>query len=225
MLGRGRGNLASASRIVFALLRRVLGSIVRRPTLSVRRYTGTGLLLAAPGRSGLVVVPLVGVLRPMVIDAGEDPLFIARRLVILAAEDVGMADPQALSVAVATQQAVHFVGMPEARIPLAEATVFLASAPKSNSAYAAINRALDDVQRTRNEPVPLHLRNPVSGLMRDIGYGKEYKYSHDYDNHFAIMENLPDTLKERRYYEPGDQGYEAESAERLRQWWGKPDNT
>jgi len=159
------------------------------------------------------------------IDAGEDPLFIARRLVILAAEDVGMADPQALSVAVATQQAVHFVGMPEARIPLAEATVYLASAPKSNSAYAAINRALDDVQRTRNEPVPLHLRNPVTGLMRDIGYGKEYKYSHDYDNHFAIMENLPDTLKEHRYYEPGDQGYEAESAERLRQWWGKPDNT
>ena len=153
------------------------------------------------------------------IEAGEDPLFIVRRLVILAAEDIGMADPQALSVAVAAQQAVHFVGMPEGRIPLAEATVYLATAPKSNSAYMAISEALDDVRKTVNEPVPLHLRNAVTGLMRDMGYGRGYKYSHDYEEHFAPMANLPPSLKGRRYYRPGDQGYEKEAAERLRRWW------
>ena len=155
------------------------------------------------------------------VEAGEAPLFIARRLVILASEDVGMADPQALSVAMAAQQAVHFVGMPEGRIPLAEATVYLATAPKSNSAYRAIDAALDDVRKTRNEPVPLHLRNPVTGLMRESGYGKEYKYSHDYEGHFSPMENLPPSLKGRRYYTPGDQGYEPEVADRLKRWWGK----
>ena len=155
------------------------------------------------------------------IEAGEDPMFIARRLVILAAEDVGMADPQALPVAVAAQQAVHFVGMPEGRIPLAEATVYLATAPKSNSAYVAIDRALSDVQRTRNEPVPMHLRNAVTGLMREVGYGKGYKYSHDYEGSFAPMENLPKSLRGRRYYKPGDQGQERDVAERLRQWWGE----
>ena len=157
------------------------------------------------------------------IEAGEDPMFIARRLVILAAEDVGMADPQALSVAVAAQQAVHLVGMPEGRIPLAEATVYLATAPKSNSTYEALNRAAEDVQKTRNDPVPLHLRNPVTGLMREQGYGKGYKYSHDYPEHFSPMENLPESLKGRRYYEPGDQGYEREAADRLRRLWGERD--
>ena len=155
------------------------------------------------------------------IEAGEDPMFIARRLVILAAEDVGMADPQALTVAVAAQQAVHFVGMPEGRIPLAEAVVYLATAPKSNSAYKAIDAALNDVRKTKNEPVPLHLRNPVTGLMKEMGYGQGYKYSHDYDEHFAPMKNLPESLRGRRYYEPGDQGYEREAAERLRRWWGE----
>ena len=155
------------------------------------------------------------------VEAGEDPLFIARRLVILAAEDVGMADPHGLSVAVAAQQAVHFVGMPEGRIPLAEATVYLATAPKSNSAYKAIDAALGDVKRTGSEPVPMHLRNAVTGLMKESGYGKGYKYSHDYDEHFAPMQNLPESLKGRRYYEPGDQGYEREAAERLRRWWGE----
>ena len=155
------------------------------------------------------------------IEAGEDPLFIARRLVILAAEDVGMADPQALPVAVAAQQAVHFVGMPEGAIPLAEATVYLATAPKSNSAYSALNQALEDVRKTRNDPVPLHLRNPVTSLMKGMGYGKDYKYSHDYPGHFAAMQNLPDSLKERRYYRPSDQGYEREVAQRLKEWWGK----
>ena len=157
------------------------------------------------------------------IEAGEDPLFIARRLVVLAAEDVGMADPQALSVAIAAQQAVHLVGMPEGRIPLAEATVYLATAPKSNSSYAAIDAALADVQKTRNDPVPMHLRNAVTGLMRGMGYGEGYKYSHDYDDHFAPMQNLPDALKGRRYYTPSDQGYEPEVAERLRRWWGEAD--
>ena len=154
------------------------------------------------------------------IEAGEDPLFIARRLVILAAEDVGMADPGALSVAVAAQQAVHFVGMPEGRIPLAEATVYLATAPKSNASYLAIDQALEDVRKTRNAPVPLHLRNPVTGLMREQGYGRGYKYSHDYEGHFSPMENLPPSLKGRRYYRPGDQGYEQQVADRLRGWWG-----
>ena len=157
------------------------------------------------------------------IEAGEDPMFIARRLVILAAEDVGMADPQALSVAVAAQQAVHFVGMPEGRIPLAEATVYLATAPKSNSAYAAIDQALEDVRRTPNEPVPLHLRNAVTGLMKEMGYGGGYRYSHDYEDHFSPMQNLPDSLKGRRYYRPSDQGHEPEVAERLRKWWGDED--
>ena len=106
------------------------------------------------------------------IESGEDPLFIARRLVVLAAEDIGLAEPQALPVAMAAQQAVHFLGMPEGRIPLAEATVYLAACPKSNSAYMALEKALDDVRRMPNDPVPLHLRNAVTGLMRQMGYGK-----------------------------------------------------
>ena len=125
------------------------------------------------------------------IESGEDPMFIARRLVILAAEDIGLADPQALPVAVAAQQAVHFIGMPEGRIPLAEATVYLATAPKSNTAYAALNEAMADVRQLPNGPVPLHLRNAVTGLMRGMGYGRDYKYSHDYDGHFEPQEYLP----------------------------------
>ena len=153
------------------------------------------------------------------IEAGEDPMFIARRLVILAAEDVGMADPQGLPVAVAAQQAVHFVGMPEGAIPLAEATVYLATAPKSNSAYAALNRAREDARRTRNEPVPLHLRNAVTPLMKAQGYADGYRYAHDYPGHFAPMNNLPSSVGERRYYEPSDQGYERTVAQRLSEWW------
>jgi putative ATPase len=153
------------------------------------------------------------------IEAGEDPMFIARRLVILAAEDIGMADPQGLPVAVAAQQAVHFIGMPEGAIPLAQATVYLATAPKSNSAYVALNRAMEDARSTRNDPVPMHLRNAVTRMMKDMGYGTGYKYSHDYPGHFAPMENLPSPLKNRRYYEPSDQGYEKSVAERLREWW------
>ena len=155
------------------------------------------------------------------IDAGEDPLFIARRLVILAAEDVGMADPQALSVAVAAQQAVHFIGMPEGQIPLAEATVYLATAPKSNASYMALNRALQDVETSRNDPVPLHLRNAVTGLMKGLGYGEGYRYAHDYEGNFTPVENLPESVRGHRYYRPGDQGYEIEVRERLRKWWGE----
>ena len=154
------------------------------------------------------------------IESGEDPLFIARRLVILAAEDIGLAAPQALTVAVAAMQAVHFVGLPEGRIPLAEATIYLATAPKSNSAYVAIDAALKDVKDSRNDPVPLHLRNAVTRLMKEVGYGEGYKYSHDYEGHFAPMENLPGALKGRRYYTPSEQGAERDAAERLRKWWG-----
>ena len=155
------------------------------------------------------------------LEAGEDPLFIARRLVILAAEDIGLANPGALPVAVAAQQAVHFIGLPEGRIPLAEATVYLATSPKSNAAYLALERALDDVRSHPQDPVPLHLRNAVTGLMRGMGYGAGYKYSHDYEGHFEAQEYLPPNLSDRRYYEPSDQGSEAAIAERLRRWWGE----
>ena len=155
------------------------------------------------------------------LEAGEDPLFIARRLVILASEDIGMADPHGLVVAVAAQQAVHFIGLPEGRIPLAEATVYLATAPKSNKAYMALNNATRDVQRTRNEPVPLHLRNAVTGLMKDMGYGAGYKYAHDYEGAYTPTQNLPPSLANRRYYRPGNQGYEARVRQRLQDWRSK----
>ncbi len=154
------------------------------------------------------------------IDAGEDPLFIARRIVVLASEDIGLADPSALVLAVAVQQAVHFLGMPEGRIPMAEATVYLACAPKSNSAYAAIGRALEDVANTRAGPVPMHLRNAPTGLMKKLGYGQGYKYAHDYDEGFVEMNNLPENVRGHRYYHPGVLGSEREIADRLSKWWG-----
>ena len=154
------------------------------------------------------------------IEAGEDPMLIARRLVVLAAEDIGLAEPMALPLSVAAQQAVHFIGMPEGAIPLAEATVYLATAPKSNSVYAALNRAMEDVRSTRNEPVPLHLRNAATGLMRRMGYGRSYKYSHDYEGHFVLQDYLPPSLKSPRYYKPSEEGQEKWVAERLRRWWG-----
>ena len=155
------------------------------------------------------------------LEAGEDPLFIARRLIILAAEDIGLAEPMALTVAVAAQQAVHFVGLPEGAIPLAEATIYLATAPKSNSAYMALNAARDEVRQTRHYPVPLHLRNAPTGLMKRMGYGKDYKYSHSYEGHFVEQDYLPEKLRGRRYYYPSDQGAERETAKRIRQWWGE----
>jgi putative ATPase len=140
------------------------------------------------------------------IDGGEDPLFIARRLVILASEDVGLADSTGLQVAVAAQQAVHFVGMPEGFFPLAHATLYLATAPKSNSVGRAFSAAMDDVLQTRNEPVPLHLRNAPTGLMRQLGYGEGYHYAHD--DYGVVQMNLPPNLSGRRYYQAGDRGAE-----------------
>ncbi len=154
------------------------------------------------------------------IDAGEDPLFIARRLVILAAEDIGLANPNGLAVAVAAQQAVSFLGMPEGRIPLAEATIFLASAPKSNSAYVAIDKALSLVRQSRDEPVPMHLRNAPTRLMEQMGYAKGYEYPHDAPGHFKPSENLPEGVQGSRFYEPGELGAERQIGERLRRWWG-----
>ena len=153
------------------------------------------------------------------LEAGEDPLYIVRRLVRFASEDVGMADPQALVVAVAAQQAVHFIGMPEGNLALAEAVTYLATAPKSNSLYEAYSKVQQDVERSRNEPVPLHLRNPVTKLMQDSGYGKDYKYAHNYPGHFVEQQNLPDMLKGKQYYSPSDQGYEKEIAARIEAWW------
>ncbi|MDE2844145.1 MAG: replication-associated recombination protein A, partial [Chloroflexota bacterium] len=153
------------------------------------------------------------------LESGEDPLFIARRLVILASEDIGLAEPQALPVAVAAQQAVHFLGMPEGRIPLAEATVYLATAPKSNTAYMALERAMDDVRKRPNDPVPLHLRNAVTGMMRAMDYGKGYRYAHDHPGHFVEQQYLPDSVRDARYYFPSSEGKEREIDERLRGWW------
>lgn len=145
------------------------------------------------------------------IDGGEDPLFVARRLVILASEDIGLADSRGLQVAIAAQQAVHFIGMPEGFFPLAHATLFLATAPKSNSVGRAYGAAMEDVKETRNDPVPLHLRNAPTGLMRALGYGRDYHYAHD-DYDFAQV-NLPENLSERRYYAPGRSGDELRIAD------------
>ena len=153
------------------------------------------------------------------LEAGEDPLYIVRRLIRFASEDVGLADPQALTVAVAAQQAVHFVGMPEGNLALAEAVVYLATAPKSNSLYRAYSEVQGDIRQTGHQPVPLHLRNPETSLMRDVGYGKGYKYAHDYEGHFVEQQNLPDILKDRQYYHPTDQGYEKDIKARIREWW------
>jgi putative ATPase len=155
------------------------------------------------------------------LEAGEDPLYIARRLVRFASEDVGVADPQALVIAVAVQQAVHFVGLPEGNLALAEAVVYLATAPKSNSLYQAYSRVQKDVQQGRNEPVPLHLRNPVTDLMHRMGHGRGYKYAHDQPDHFVKQQNLPASLQGKRYYVPTEQGYEKGIADRLKKWWGE----
>ena len=151
--------------------------------------------------------------------AGEAPNFIARRLVISASEDIGLADPRALTVAVAAQQAVHFIGMPEGRIPLSQATLYLACAPKSNSAYKAINEAMREVSNSGDRQVPLHLRNAVTKLMEESGYGENYIYPHDYEGHFKISNNLPEELSDSRFYEPSDLGYEKFISDRLQEWW------
>jgi len=135
------------------------------------------------------------------IEAGEDPMYIARRIVHHAAEDVGMADPQALVIAAAAAQATHLIGLPEARLTLAEAAVYLARAPKSNKVCLAYEAAAEDARATQSEPVPLHLRNAPTGLMKGLGYGKDYKYAHDYEEGKADMVCLPEKLKNRKYYQ------------------------
>jgi putative ATPase len=152
------------------------------------------------------------------IEAGEDPVFIARRLVILASEDIGNADPDGLPLAVAAAQAVQLVGMPEGRIPLAQATTYLASASKSNASYVGINKALDDVRRGLVPEVPMHLRNAVTGLMRDEGYGAGYRYAHDDEPEGMNDRYLPDELTGRVYYEPKDRGAEDWIKKRLDRW-------
>ncbi len=149
------------------------------------------------------------------LEAGEEPLYVVRRLVRFASEDVGMADPQSLVVAIAAQQAIHFVGMPEGNLAIAEAAVYLATAPKSNSLYRGYSEVSDEIKRGHNYPVPLHLRNSVTPLMRQLDYGKGYKYAHDFAEHFVEQQHLPDSLAGRRFYVPGDQGYERDVAARL----------
>jgi len=149
------------------------------------------------------------------LESGEDPLYIARRLVRMASEDIGLADPNALSVAVAAMQAADFVGMPEGNLALAEAAVYLALAPKSNALYVGYGEAQSDLQNTQAEPVPLHLRNPVTGLMRQIGYGRGYQYAHNTEEKVTDMPCLPESLRGRSYYRPADQGFEQRLRERL----------
>lgn len=155
------------------------------------------------------------------VSAGEDPKFIARRLVISASEDVGLANPNALLLANAAFEAVEKIGWPEGRIPLAEATVYLATSPKSNSAYLGIGKALGMVEETGNQPVPLHLRNAPTKLMTDLGYGADYKYAHDFPGHFVEQQYLPDTLKDASIWKPQENPAEEKLKERMNTLWKK----
>ncbi len=149
------------------------------------------------------------------LEGGEDPLYVARRLVRFASEDIGIADPRALEQALAARDAVHFIGMPEGALALAQACVYLALAPKSNALYAAYGRVLQDVEQTMAQPVPLHLRNAPTALMRGLGYGRGYQYAHELEAKVADMECLPENLRGRRYYQPSGEGWEARARERL----------
>ena len=154
------------------------------------------------------------------LSGGEDPKFIARRLVILASEDIGLANPNGLLLANACFDTVHKIGMPEARIPLAEATIYLATSPKSNSAYMAINTALQQVAHdTTDRPIPLHLRNAPTKLMKELGYSDNYKYAHDYAGNFTEQEFMPAGLEGKRFYEPGDNAKERELSQRIKMLW------
>jgi putative ATPase len=153
------------------------------------------------------------------LEGGEDPLFIARRLIVLASEDIGNADPNAMLLASACFQSVHAVGMPEARIILAQATTYLASTEKSNESYMAIERAAADVHTNQPHPVPLHLRNAPTSLMKSLNYGKGYKYAHDFPNHFVDQQYLPSELKDKQYYHPSSEGREIRLRQRLGTLW------
>jgi len=164
----------------------------------------------------------------MMLEGGEDPLYIARRMIRFASEDIGMADPQALVVAMAAQQAVHFIGMPEGNLALVEAAVYLATAPKSNSLYAAYSRVQDAIKKGSSESVPMNLRNPVTPLMKEMGYGKDYKYAHDYPGHIVEQQHLPDALQGKQFYTPGNLGYEKQIQAQLKARWqkkGRPEET
>jgi len=150
--------------------------------------------------------------------AGEDPLYIARRLVRFASEDVGLADPQALAITLRAKEAYDFLGTPEGELALAEAVIYLGSAPKSNRAYTAFQKVMKEVERSPYEPVPLQIRNAVTKLMKDIGYGKDYAYAHDFNFGTTDMETLPDRLRGRIYYEPGAAGFEKDIRKRI-EWW------
>jgi len=152
------------------------------------------------------------------LEAGEDPLYIARRLVRFASEDVGMADPQALNVAIAAKDAAHFLGMPEGNTALAQAAVYLATAPKSNTIYSGYGLAADDARNGPAEPVPLHLRNAPTKLMKDLEYGRGYEYAHDAPDAVTPMTALPDSLAGRQYYRPTERGFEKEIKRRLEGW-------
>ena len=155
------------------------------------------------------------------LEGGEDPKFIARRLIISASEDIGLANPNAMLIANACFEAVHKIGMPEARIPLAECIIYLATSPKSNSAYMAIGAAIEAVHQTGNAPVPLHLRNAPTKLMKNLNYGLNYKYPHDYPGNFVEQAYLPDNLKDRKFYNPQANAQETKILERLKSWWKK----
>jgi putative ATPase len=157
------------------------------------------------------------------LESGEDPLFVARRMVIFASEDVGNADPQGLVVAVAALQAYHAVGMPEGWIPLSHAATYLATAPKSNASYVAYRRAAAELQESGTLPVPLHLRNAPTKLMKAEGYAEGYRYPHDFPGHVVSQQYLPDELAGRRYYDPGDQGFERDIRRRLNGWRNETD--
>ncbi len=152
------------------------------------------------------------------LEAGEDPLYITRRLVRIASEDVGLADPQAIVQAIAVKDAVHFLGMPEANTALSQLTVYLAAAPKSNSLEIAYDGARSDAEKTSHLKVPLSVRNAPTKLMKELGYGKGYRYSHDYDNHYSYQRYFPDEMKEKEYYQPSQFGFEKEMKKRL-EWW------
>lgn len=154
------------------------------------------------------------------VEGGEDPAFIARRLMISAAEDIGLANPNAMLIANSCFDAIMKIGWPEGRIPLAEATIYLATSPKSNSAYNAINDALELVRSTGNLPVPLHLRNAPTKLMKQLGYGNDYKYAHNYKGNFVKQQFLPDSIKDNRIWHPQDNPAEQKHHERMRELWG-----
>ena len=151
------------------------------------------------------------------LEAGEDPLYVARRLIRFASEDVGLAEPRALDMAVSAYQACHFIGMPECSVNLTQVVVHLALAPKSNALDVAYIKAKEDAQKMLSEPVPLHIRNAVTGLMKDLGYGKGYKYAHDFEEKVTAMSCLPESLQDREYYKPTEQGNESRYKERLEQ--------